>query len=409
MKVTILNRSDIVGGAARAAYRTHSAFRDYGIDSRMMVARAESVDPTVEGGRGTWPKAVSRLRNGLASLLVRKQNRNGVLHSPALFPSSWPTRLNRSDTDIVNLHWIAGEMLSVRDISRLRRPLVWTLHDMWAFCGAEHYAEDFRWREGYDPGNRPSSEKGLDVNRWVWRRKRRYWDRLAHIVTPSRWLAQCAAESVLMRDWPVTVIPNPIDTEAWKPIPKTQARHTLNLPDDRPLMLFGADSGTRDRRKGFDLLHESLVHVREMIPGLELVVFGQSAPRQPDDSILPVRYTGLLHDDVMLRLFYSACDVLVIPSRQDNLPNTGVEALACALPVVAFDTCGLPDVVQHRNTGYLAQAFDPQDLANGIHFVLSGKNRKHELAEKSRRFAVQTLSYPVVAKQYADLFDSVLN
>jgi glycosyltransferase involved in cell wall biosynthesis len=173
---------------------------------------------------------------------------------------------------------------------------------MWAFCGAEHYTEDLRWRDGYTVNNRPAYESGFDLNRWTFVRKQNHWKRHMHIVTPSKWLADCAKNSALMSDWPISVIPNTIDTDVWQPINKTFARKLLHLPLDVPLLLFGAMGGTLDPRKGFDLLQAALNQLRGNLPGLEIVVFGQLAPVLGIDCIFPIHYTGHLHDDISLRL-----------------------------------------------------------------------------------------------------------
>jgi glycosyltransferase involved in cell wall biosynthesis len=279
---------------------------------------------------------------------------------------------------------------------------------MWAFCGAEHYTEKFRWRDGYTRHNRPSYEHGFDLNRWAWQSKKKHWKTPMHIVAPSHWLADCVRESLLMRDWPVTVIPNAIDTERWQPIVQKQARELLHLPPNVPLLLFGAIGGIQDSRKGFDLLQAALFNLRCQIPELELLVFGQLSPLKHLDLGFPINYSGHLHDDVSLRLLYSAADVMVIPSRQDNLPNTGLEALACGTPVVAFNTGGLPDIVEHQKTGYLAKAFDTEDLALGIQWVLSGPDHCAKLSSNARKDAVSRFSYPIVAKAYMVLYKQIL-
>ena len=404
MKVFHLNFSDINGGAARAAYRIHHAVRAAGVDSTMLVNVAQSGDWTVAGPKSRFDKLMARMRPHAATLpgaLLRTEN--PIIHSPAFIPSGWPRRLNRSDADLIHLHWIAGEMLSIGDIGRLQKPVVWTLHDMWPFCGAQHYTDDQRWREGYHRDNRPRYESGFDLNRWTWNRKRKHWLQPMHIVTPSNWLADCARESALMREWPVTVVPNPIDTDRWKPLDQALARSLLRLPADVPLLLFGAMGGGRDPRKGFDLLQEALAHLRAEREDLHLVVFGQLAPRQPPDLGFTIHYTGHLHDDLSLRALYSAADLLVISSRQDNLPNTGVEAHACGTPVVAFNTGGLPDIVEHEQTGYLAAAFDTQDLANGVAWVLANAEASR-LCGQARARAVSQFSYTSVADQYLAVY-----
>lgn len=405
VKVIQLNHSDINGGAARAAYRIHHALRQEGVDSRVWVDSSTSGDWTVRGPATKLRKGLAKLRPTIGSSMFKPVFKTGnpIIHSPAMLPSGRVDALNNSDADVLHLHWVQGEMLSIADIGRLRKPVVWTLHDMWAFCGAEHYTEEFRWREGYRKGNRPSYESGFDLNRWTWERKRKHWQRPMRIVTPSHWLAQCVRESALMRDWPVSVIPNPIDTERWHPLEQTLARELLGLPNDVPLLLFGAIGGGQDPRKGFELLQAALQNLRGEIPELQLVVFGQLRPKDPSDLGFPIHYTGHLHDDLSLRALYSAADAFVLPSRQDNLPNTGVESLACGTPVVAFDTCGLPDIVSHKETGYLAKAFDAEDLARGIHWVLESVSTS-KLRDKTRASAVKRFSCPSVIAEYQRIY-----
>ena len=408
-RVVHLSHTDVSGGAARAAYRIHHALRAAGVETEMQVNAATAGDSTVMGPSASSARVVNQFRDRVGRAISRTmRTTNPVRHSPAVLSSSWPRRLNASDADIIHLHWINAEMLSIRDIGRIQKPMVWTLHDMWAFCGAEHYTEDSRWREGYRRKNRPAHESGFDLNRWTWQRKRRHWQRPGHIITPSRWLADCVRNSALMHDWPVSVIPNAIDTDRWRPVDQSLARDLLGLPRDVPLLLFGAMDGAKDPRKGFDLLVEALGHLRSHIDTAELIIFGQLPPRDPPDLGFPIHYMGHLHDDVSLQLLYSAADVLAIPSRQDNLPNTGVEASACGTPVVAFETGGLPDIVCHRQTGFLAAAFNSEDFARGLSWVLD-RRQTAKLAEAARHQAVQCFSSKVVASVYLEIYDQLIS
>jgi glycosyltransferase involved in cell wall biosynthesis len=409
LKLALVNHSDITGGAARAAYRIHNALRCNGVDSNMWVNSKTTGDWTVQGSQSKLERLAVRIRPQIGSLLTKTlKTGNPIIHSPSVLPSHWSKHFNTSDTDVVHLHWVNREMLSIADIGRIRKPVVWTLHDMWAFCGAEHYTEDFRWRDGYTRANRPSYESGFDLNRWTWQRKRKHWKHPMHIVTPSRWLADCVRGSALMCDWPVHVVPNAIDTDTWQPVAKALAREILYLPPDVPLLLFGAMGGTDDPRKGFDLLRKALQHLDGQLPGLELVILGQLAPREPDNLGFPIHYTGYLHDDLTLRVLYSAVDVTVIPSRQDNLPNSGLESLSCGTPVVAFDACGLPDIVLHKQTGYLAKAFDAEDMAEGLSWILGDAGRCEALGQAARARALGLWSPNVVVPQYLQVYEEAI-
>jgi len=405
MKVVHVSRSDLSGGAAIAAYRIHKALRSQAIDSTMAVNNATSGDWTVQR-----PKtALAKLRPYLTSFLSKGlQTTEPGIHSAALVSSTWPQRLRATGADIINLHWVNEEMMSIADIGQLPQPVVWTLHDMWAFCGAEHYTNDHRWQEGYWQHNRPSYEGGFDLNRWTWHRKRKHWRKPFQIVTPSQWLADCVSKSALMGDWPVTVIPNPIDTDLWQPVDKGLARQLLGLPQDVPLLLFGAGGGTGDPRKGFDLLTAALDHLRGEIDGLELAVFGQGEPKQPMNLGFPVHYMGRLQDPLSLRILYSAADAMVIPSRQDNLPNTGLEAHACGTPVIAFKVGGLPDIVDHFKTGYLATPFDTEDLARGVQWVLGDGNLRKALSKSACERALKLWSPQVISNLYYRLYETLL-
>lgn len=378
----------------------------------MRVNRNQSTQSSIQGPKGRRA-AVPLARSLFGALLpVLQRTSNPVLHSPSCLPCRLDRELNASDADLLHLHWVQGEMLSIEAIGRLRKPLVWTLHDCWAFSGSEHYPnglEDLRYEQGYHHHNRPPCHHGLDLDRWCWQRKRRHWRRPFQLVCPSRWLAGCVQRSALLGHWPVRVIPYPLPTHIYRPWPKEMARQLFGLPAEGPLLLFGALGGSRDPRKGWDLLEAALLQLAPTLPGLQAVVFGQSQPPDPPRVGLPIHYVGTLHDDQSLALLYSATDVMVVPSRMDNLPQTAIEAQSCGVPVVAFNTSGLPDAVEHQRTGYLAEPFDPADLAHGIGWVLENSEGRERLGRQARARAIQLWSPQRIANLYAALYEEVLS
>ena len=232
------------------------------------------------------------------------------------------------------------------------------------------------------------------------------------LICPSQWMADCVKRSALMSGWPCHVIPNPIDLQQWSPVEPRLARQLLDLPLEAPLVLFGAMGGTADPRKGADVLEQALVSLAERCKGQpkqpQLVIFGQEQSALQQSFGLPVHCLGHLHDAVSLRLAYSAADVMVVPSRLDNLPNTATEAMACGTPVVAFRIGGLPEIVNDGITGLLADAFEPEDLAQCIAEVVFHPEKQRVMAQQSRQQAEERWHPKRIAALYASAYDQAL-
>lgn len=414
MKPLLISQSDANGGAARAALRLHKAFHAAGHHSQMLVRDRQTDFPNIYSPPSTIShKAVAALRSQLGNAMFRLGRASVAgARSGNWLPSSMQSAIEHRSPDVVNLHWIGGESLSIAEIGRISRPLVWTIHDMWLFCGSEHYTSDAkgsRWQTGYIVRPGEDSQRGLDLDRWIWRRKQRHWQRPMHVIAPSRWLADCATASTLLQGQSVVCIPNPLDTETFTPRDRAFSRDALKLPQQGFLVAFGAINGEDDPRKGFDLLRQALAHLQAAYPEIPLhaVVFGQSAPRGADLPV-PVTWLGHLHDDATLALLYSAVDVTVVPSRQENLPQTATEAQACGCPVVAFNCTGLPDAVVHKETGYLARPFDAADLAAGIKWLHEDPERLALARDLARARARRLWSPSVVIPRYLEVYEQAL-
>lgn len=409
MKILIVNASDVQGGAARAAYRLHRALLAENIDSQMLVQSKSSDDYTVLSPQTKFQKAIGKLRPTLDSIPVRRYpDRTKTLFSPSWVPfADLVDKINALNPDVVHLHWIAGGMMRIEDLAKINAPIVWSLHDMLAFTGGCHYDEECA---GYHKqcGVCPvlGSDKVKDLSRKVWLRKQASFARLPNmtIIGLSKWLAHCAVSSSLFKNNPVVNLPNPIDTQIFAPLEQVEARKLFNLPQDKKLILFGAMGATSDPRKGFKELAQALDHLPAEY---ELVVFGSSEPQTPQGFKQKAHYLGHLHDDVSLRVLYSAADAMVVPSLQEAFGQTASEAMACGTPVVAFGATGLLDIVDHKFNGYLASPFNTHDLAKGIEWVLNASDYD-DLCINARDKVLREFNSHVVAEKYIELYERVL-
>jgi glycosyltransferase involved in cell wall biosynthesis len=315
--------------------------------------------------------------------------------------------------DLINVHWICNGYLQIETLAKFQKPLVWTLHDMWPFTGGCHYGQECdRYTQSCGSCPLLKSDRHWDVSRWIWQRKAKTYPQLnLTVVAPSRWMAECAQKSSLFRSVRVEVIPHGLDTTVYQPIDAPVARKLLNLPQDKQLILFGAGSNAvDDPRKGLPLLQTALKKLAEAGWGdrFELVIFGTDAPEIPLDLGFKAHYLGRFYDDLSLVLSYSAADVMIVPSVQEAFGQTASESLACGTPVVAFRATGLPDIVSHEQDGYLAEPFSPEDLAQGIAWVLADPDRHQQLRLNARTKAEREFMLLLQAQRYSALFAEIL-
>jgi glycosyltransferase involved in cell wall biosynthesis len=408
MRILHLSTSDIDGGGARAAYRLHEGLKSIKVDSRMLVRAKLSTDKSIVADKSL----ITKLGPPLSGLPLRFYPKTYGMFSSQWFFDAIAHRANQINPDIIHLHWICNGFLKVESLAKLNKPLVWTLHDMWPFTGGCHYTNECL---GYQSqcGSCPqlNSTNDRDLSHWVLIRKLNAWKKLNPvIVSPSHWLAKCALESSLFKNYRIEVIPHGLDLRKYKPLDQKLARNLLNLPQDKKLILFGASSGaTGHARKGIQLLQPALQKLNHLDPkaNLELVVFGATEPENAVDLGFKTHYLGTFQDDISLALIYSSADVMVVPSLQEAFGQTATEALACGTPVVAFASTGLQDIVEHQMDGYLAQPFDVDDLAEGIAWILQDESRRLKLGLQARQKAEREFSLDLQSSRYLSIYDSL--
>lgn len=415
----LISSTDLRGGAGRAALRIHQGLTQSGVESRMNVLLKQSSDQAVISVYRSSGPAAYNLRAGLnrAPLLLYPQ-RYGDFSPQMVSGSRWKAGLAEGSGnrgfDLVHLNWVASGFVGLRSLARVRVPVVWTLHDMWAFTGGCHY--DYgcgRYVESCGACPLLGSGVDHDLSRLVWALKKSAWKNLhLTIVTPSRWLADCAAKSSLLAGRRIEVIPNGLNLDQYRPVDQQYARRKLGLPEDVRLVLSGAVAATSDERKGFAYLQRALrqLGLRAGNRKVAVAVFGTSeAPAGWVDGDLQTFWLGDISNEEKLVQAYAAADVFLAPSLQDNLPNTVVEAMACGTPTVAFDIGGMPDIIEHERTGYLAKPYDPDQLAAGLDWLL-GADRQlcREIRLRCRKRTAELFDLGTAAKRYVALYESVL-
>lgn len=430
LSIVHLSNNDLIGGASRAAYRIHRCLEDnksdFSANSSMQVIKKFSTDPTVtclENNSYLWKRLQPRISRIIKSNF---KTTNQSAHNIA-YPDTGLLKeinSNKSSNRITHLHWLGDNTISIEEVGKLKGPIFWTLHDQWPFCGAEHYTHppinkngqqinDFRYKQNYSSKSRIFEEKGFDINRWTWKRKKRSWTKPINIVATSNWLVECAKQSSLMKSWPIHLIPYPINTENWKPINKFHAKNILGIDTNKKVILFGAIGGTKDTRKGYHILEEALnilrdSYLKNIKDRIQILVFGEVSNKKKINN-LPVDFLGSFSDDLSLRVIYSAADVMVVPSIQEAFGQTASEAHACATPVAAFKIGGLIDIVSQKETGYLADPYDPKSLAYGINWILEDDERNKKLSSQARLKAKKFWDSKIIAKKYIDAYHSALS
>jgi glycosyltransferase involved in cell wall biosynthesis len=413
VKVLIASTFEHSGGAARSAHRLFQQLNRIGVDCRMLVQYKQSDDPKILAPEGWLEKKFAALRPYMDALpLLSYRTRLSPPWSLAWLPKNIAAEVAGYSPDVIHLHGTGHGFLPISTIKRFSTPLVWTLHDSWAFTGGCHLPGGcIRYLR--DCGRCPqlNMRHENDLSRWVWRRKSYCWPQLnVSFVAPSRWIAGCAYASSLLASLPIEVIPNGIDTSRFTPGNRTCARAALGLPQEGSIMLYGASSFTSDKNKGFVYLQSALSSVKLSLPkkNLTLVLFGDHHYRVADLAGIPVRSFGpILSDDQIISL-YRAADLFILPSLQENLPNTVMEAMACGVPCVVFAVGGIVDLIEPGANGYIARAADVRELAEGIKWMLADDGRCAMLGRQARKTIEAGFSIAEVADRHLALYERII-
>ncbi|GGC06903.1 glycosyltransferase [Dyadobacter sediminis] len=418
MNVVFINTSDSSGGAAIACSRLQKALEKHlNINGVILTQEKKLENSSVISLTPTrWKKQMAWFRfvaERLLFLPYEKSREIRFLFNRGIVGIDISSHPLVQNADIIHLHWINFGFLSIHSLKKLLslgKPIVWTLHDMWAFTGGCHHSgkcENYQLSCGNCKFLRNPSSNDISYKDWLLKKKT-YTEFAA--IGCSKWLTNRAKSSSLLANCYTASIPNPIDTATFCPVLKSQARRFLNLPDNKMLILFAA-MRIDAVKKGFIYFERALQifkeHNSETANEIEIIVFGSGNCEIFKQLPFPVHVLGHLSSETQISLAYNAASVFVIPSLEENLPNTIMESFACGTPVVGFDVGGISEMIEHKQNGYLSVYGSSESLAEGINWVLKN-NLNGVLSKQARQKVINSYSEKVVAMQYKRLYQMLL-
>jgi glycosyltransferase involved in cell wall biosynthesis len=410
MNILIVSTSDMHGGAAIAAYRLMEALLAEKENVKMLVSKKQSSHPAVilTGSRLSNKLNFYRERGiiFLQNRLSRQYLFDVSIANSGLSITDLP---EFKQADIIHLHWINQGMLSLNEIGYIissGKKVVWTMHDMWSFTGICHHAagcRNYTHACGLCPYLQKSGTNDLSHQLFL-KKQHLYAKGNITFVACSNWLKELALQSPLTKDHHVVSIPNPINTNLYAPTDREAAREKLHLPKNQKIILFVAVKAS-DPRKGMAYLAEASRVMARQRQDILFLIAGNHGKEMVNNFALPAQSLGYVATDDMPAV-YAAADLFVTPSLQENLPNTLMEAMSCGIPCVGFHTGGIPEMIDHQVNGYVAAYKDPDDLANGMLWILSQPDAA-SLSTHAREKALSQYNQQIVAKQYLKIYEGV--
>lgn len=363
MNVLILSTYQHSGGAAIAAERLLKALNSNGVGAKMMCRKNLS---WWKGKPQSWTSIMERFICWAANGFSIK----GLWATDiALLGQDITQTREYQEADVIHLHWVTQGFISLSAVKCFLKDgkrVVWTMHDAWNAMGAYHLKVQ---------------RKNSLLERITWKRKQKLYAMGGiSFVTCSQWLRKEALSSPLMKGQNVIAIPNPLDTDIFKPKPHEHGRRVL----------FVAQK-VNNPMKGMKYLEEAVDMLNKEGENVTLIALGRDIP--------------YINDVRKMAELYASVDAFVLPSLSENLPNTIMEAMACGTPCVGFNVGGIPEMIDHKENGFVAEYKSAVSLAEGIRYVTDSANAQR-LSEAAREKVMRCYSESSVAQKYKDVYNN---
>ena len=412
MKILLMSYNDIQGGANIASFRLFKALNKYKLNTEIYCCNKKSKNKkviTYDDLTFKFFKLVKAKFHNIINRFYRyfsSPNNTNPLISLNIMPSNWSNKINKNNYDLVNFHWIGNETISLNDIAKIKKKIIFTLHDCWAFQSIEHYPTK-------NIGKYLINNKNLELNLFenIFFSKKLKIFKNINVVTPSNWMANLAKNSKILKNSKIEVIPNPVNTKIFKLLNKKKCKKFFNLKEKK-IILFGSAAPLYNPAKNFECVINIVNNLKKQnkFKDCQLVIYGAY-----DEEILSkikfnYKHVGFINDERKLAKLNNCADVFLQPSKIDNLPQTAIESIACGTPVVSFNIGGMKDIVDNNKNGFLVKPFNEKDYLNKVIKLLNlDSKKKREIKKYCYSKALRLWSQKVVGLKYKNFYKKVIN
>ncbi len=406
MKINVLHvvGGPLTNGAAKGARILHEALSELGINSQLLNDHPSIIKN--KSGKDYHANIIFINDNFIKKIInkffiyLEKILKSIYLHSPretftiGFFGFDITKLKAYKDADIIHIHWLGQGFIKLKSLSKIDKPVIWTMRDMWAFTGGSHYSMDF---EKYETSK---------IAKIIQKYKKKTYNKNFQFIAVSNWLKKKAEKSNVLIEHSIKKIDNNIDLQDFETIEKKTARTHLGISTKKQIILYGAQN-PQSKRKGWQIFVKTLEKLDKS--KYLLLIFGNFwSQKILDDIGVEYKILGYIEDKVKLNMAYSSADFFVASSIEDAWPKTFAEAMICSIPVICFKDTSLSEIVEHKINGYVVNAFDPEQLKEGIDW-LSDEIKKNNLIGDRAKIKALNFDAKIIAKKYIDLYQNVLN
>ncbi len=404
------------GGAGIATLRLHKGLLNLKIDSKMLILKSNSVSKelySLFNDLTKFQRIIYTTKKRINNYLICQKNKKRPNHLEIFTYNNKGYDISNhklvKEADIINLHWIENFVDYKKFFSKVKKPIVWTLHDMNPLTGGCHHSDECeKYSNHCNKCFQLNSKNKKDISYKIFEIKENLIHNLnIKIIAPSQWLLKCAEKSEIFKNKEKKCIPNGVPIENFRIINKENCREIIKLSKKKFVILFCAESINK-YRKGSTFLIKALEHLKNEMDTSQITLLMIGKKKNNLDYNFDIKQLGYIQNEDFLSVGYNSADLFVIPSLAENLPNTIIESMSCGTPVVGFNVGGIPELIKDNKNGLLANYKDSKDLAKKIKWMIEHPEERKKMGINARKFIEEEFSQEIQAKEYIKEYEKLI-